>query len=209
MTDASQFNPLDRLNLGKSVAEALLDRPTSPLGDLTPFVGAGIYAIYYRGSFKAYGRLAARNAEVAEWPIYLGKAIPSGGRTGAAAAAIGRHLYNRLAEHAESVELATNLTLADFDCRYLNVDDIWIPLAETLLIGRFRPVWNVMVAGFGNHDPGAGRYKGLIPLWDVLHPGRPWAARLQPRDDTSADLAAQIAKYLKETEPPPNPHITF
>ena len=33
-------------------------------------------------------------------------------------------------------------------------------------------LWNSLVDGFGNHDPGAGRYKGLRPRWDVLHPGR-------------------------------------
>ena len=33
---------------------------------------------------------------------------------------------------------AENLDVDDFECRYLIVDDIWIPLGETLLIGRFK-----------------------------------------------------------------------
>jgi hypothetical protein len=48
-------------------------------------------------------------------------------------------------------------------------------LGESLLIQRHRPVWNSVIDGFGNHDPGAGRRKGAMPSWDTLHPGRSWA----------------------------------
>jgi len=43
------FNPLDKTNLGASVADALLARPAMPLGELAEFQGAGVYAIYYGG----------------------------------------------------------------------------------------------------------------------------------------------------------------
>jgi hypothetical protein len=72
-----------------------------------------------------------------------------------------------------------NLKLSDFFCRYLAVDDIWIPLGENLLIETFSPIWNKLIDGFGNHDPGKGRHQGKIPAWDVIHPGRVWARRLQ------------------------------
>ena len=75
---------------------------------------------------------------------------------------------------------ATNLNIQDFYCRFLSVDDIWIPLTESLMIERFKPVWNVILDGFGNHDPGSGRHKGKMTMWDCLHPGRAWAAKLQP-----------------------------
>ena len=101
-----------------------------------------------------------------------------------------------MAEHAETVRAASNLDIADFFCRYLIVDDVWIPLAETLLITRFSPLWNSLVAGFGNHDPGKGRHAGRRPIWDTLHPGRAWAARCQPRDETSEDFARQIETHL-------------
>lgn len=69
----------------------------------------------------------------------------------------GRFLHGRLREHAESVRAAENLNIDNFAARWLVVDDIWIPLGETLLIGKFQPVWNRLLDGFGNHDPGAGR----------------------------------------------------
>ena len=50
------YNPLDKKNLGASVAEALLERGTVPLGDVVAgkFDGAGIYVLYYTGSFAPY-----------------------------------------------------------------------------------------------------------------------------------------------------------
>lgn len=47
MSDPLPYNPLDKQNLGASVAEALLGRKVRPLGSITRFGGAGIYAIYY------------------------------------------------------------------------------------------------------------------------------------------------------------------
>jgi DNA mismatch endonuclease Vsr len=172
---------------------------------------ARLYALYYKGSFRAYRQMAQRNTDTAQWPIYVGKAIPKGGRRGASlfSEVSGRYLLARLKDHADSIREATNLRIEDFSCRHLRVDDIWIPLGETLLISRFKPVWNLLLDGFGNHDPGAGRYEGLIPLWDVLHPGRPWANKLKARQKTSADLSKRVTTFLSENEPPPDPHISF
>ena len=61
MTDI--YNPLDKINLGNSVATALLEQPVHPLGDIPSFEGAGIYVLYYRGPFPAYAPIAAANAE--------------------------------------------------------------------------------------------------------------------------------------------------
>ena len=54
------------------------------------------------------------------WPIYVGKAVPAGARKGGFGLGLkpGRDLYKRLREHAESVEQAENLDLADFRCRF-------------------------------------------------------------------------------------------
>ncbi len=209
MSDA--YNPLSKVNLGKSVAEALLDREAHPLGELPAFEGAGIYVIYYDGDHPAYARLAEANAEAWTIPIYIGKAIPSGGRRGASVFSEirGRFLHNRLREHAESVVAAENLDIDDFAARWLVVDDIWIPLGETLLIGKFQPVWNRMLDGFGNHDPGGGRRAGLVPMWDVLHPGRGWALKQQPREETASDLEARVIEYLDAQEFPEDAHIKF
>ena len=108
-----------------------------------PFSGAGVYALYYLGDFPAYEVLAEvnRNGQYA-CPIYVGKAVPDGARKGGQGDDVdpGTALFKRLTDHAKSLDAATNLKLEDFRCRFLSVDDIWIPLTESLLIERFNPV---------------------------------------------------------------------
>ena len=101
--------------------------------------------IYYSGDFPAYEPISKRNRKGKfALPIYVGKAVPAGARKGGLGLDVepGEALYRRLREHAESVEQASNLKLDDFQCRYLAVDDIWIPLGESLLIANFAPAWN-------------------------------------------------------------------
>ena len=133
-------------------------------------------------AFLLYAELVEKNrGEQYLWPIYVGKAVPAGARKGGfgLGADPGQVLYKRLAEHAASIEQAHNIDLADFRCRFLVVDDIWIPLAESLLIEMYLPLWNRKIDGFGNHDPGKGRYNQQKSAWDLIHPGRPWAEKLQ------------------------------
>lgn len=199
--DTVPFNPLDTKNLAIAVTKALLQKRSHPLGELSPFRGAGIYAIYYSGTFPTYRPIAAENRERAypKWPIYVGKATPPGGRKGVfdSAATNNTALFGRLREHARSITEADNLEVGDFSCRFLVVQDLWIPLAEGLMISHFAPVWNRLVDGFGNHTPGSGRYLGLRPRWDVLHPGRTWAERCQPRRETEADIHREVITYLE------------
>jgi hypothetical protein len=202
------FNPLDKRNLARSVAEALLRRPVCPLPSpysrgkqraSEAFSGAGIYAIYYVGAYEHYAAVAAKNREDRwEWPIYVGKAVPKGARKGGFGleAATGTVLYDRLREHARSIEQAENLALADFCCRYLVVDDIWILLGEALLIETFMPIWNKVIDGFGIHDPGSGRAGQQRSRWDVLHPGRPFAMRLQGSVRSGEEIIRNLRRYL-------------
>jgi len=193
------FNPLSKVHLARSVADALLSAKIHPLPPPHRFAGAGVYAIYYTGPLPiyrplvAYGRISEKSA-----PIYVGKAIPSGGRKGGMdfEAAVGNSLYGRLCEHAESIKKASNLDIGDFQCRYLVVDDVWIPLAESMLIDRFHPLWNLEIDGFGNHDPGAGRYQQKKSPWDVIHPGREWAKRLQPCARPQDEIESKIAAFF-------------
>ncbi len=111
-------------------------------------------------------------------------------------------LFNRLIEHAESIRQVKNLKIKDFLCRYLVVDDIWIPLGESLLIAWFSPIWNTLIDGFGNHDPGSGRYNGLRPRWDVLHPGRGWAEKCAQRRETDVQIINDITEYLRSNPLP-------
>lgn len=192
------FNPLDKVNLGASVAEALLARPSIALEELSEFRGAGVYAIYYSGGYPPYRPLAEINANgVSLMPIYVGKAVPAGSRKGGGIdAKPGKVLFKRLAEHADSIRAATNLRIEDFACRYLVVDDIWIPLGESLLIARFSPLWNSLIDGFGNHDPGSGRHAGMRPRWDVLHPGRAWAPKCKDRQESALDIEREVLSFL-------------
>ena len=107
----------------------------------------------------------------------------------------GDALCKRLKEHTDSLKAARNLELAHFYCRWLVVDEVFIPLAETLLINHYRPVWNAVVDGFGNHPPGSGRAQGKKPMWDILHPGRAWAEKLKG-GKTQEEVRAFIRAHL-------------
>lgn len=206
MSNDAPFNPLDKANLGISVAQALLSRVPVALAKVQPFQGAGVYALYYTGSFKPYAKLATQNKGGRYLaPIYVGKAENKKRKGKISGPTKSTVLYRRLLEHAESIKQAkTTLNINDFYCRYLVVDDIWVPLGETLLIAKFSPVWNTLIDGFGNHDPGGGRYQGMRPRWDLLHPGRAWAAKCQPRPETAVQISAEVEEYLRAipSEPP-------
>ena len=194
----SPFNPLDKRNLAESVTRAMLQRPICQLPP-EPFIGAGIYAIYYTGKFPLYEKIAKRNREnLFAQPIYVGKAVPAGARKGGFGLGDepGQALYKRLCDHAKSVAEAGNLNAKDFFCRFLAVDDIWIPLAESLLIEMFEPLWNRVMDGFGNHDPGKGRYEQKMSQWDSIHPGRPWAARLKKLEVSESDLSKSVKDFI-------------
>lgn len=198
MKEETPFNPLDKLNLGLAVRDALLKRP---MVNLPPdrFRGAGIYALYYLNGFKPYEKLAKINRD-SNWsmPIYVGETVPPGSRKGGYGLGEdpGDVLWRRLNEHAKSIASVKNLQLDDFRCRYLVVEDIWIPLGESLLIETFNPLWNRILDGFGNHDPGKGRYNQMRSAWDVVHPGRVWANKCAENPKTADDYFREIVLFL-------------
>jgi hypothetical protein len=196
---SSPYNPLDKLNLGRSVAEALLMREVAPLAQVGDIVGAGVYAIYYTGTFEPYAPVTEKNREGKfEQPIYVGKAVPRAARKGGLAfdAAKGKALRDRLRQHGGSITEAVNLDLADFQFRSLVVDDIWIPLGENMMIEQFKPIWNLVVDGFGNKDPGKRRATQFRSPWDVLHPGRQFAEKLSDGGTTSEMLMTRLKAYF-------------
>jgi len=200
---AKPFNPLEKKHLGESVAAALLAQEKHDLPLKTRFSGAGLYALYYSGDHQLYQPLRDLiTEEEDEIPIYVGKAIPAGGRKGGLGLDVpaGQVLYKRINEHAESIDHTKSLNLKHFSCRYLVADDIWIPLGESLLIEKFAPLWNKVVDGFGNHDPGAGRYQQQKSPWDTLHEGRPWANRLNQSKKTPEAIRDSIIKHFAEIE---------
>lgn len=208
------YNPLDRVELGRSVERALLGRPLGPLPPTASFPGAGLYAIYYWGGFEAYRSSSSPQREPGEVPMYVGRAIPRGARAGAGGllpTTTEPVLFQRLREHARSIEQVErhaektgqpNLRLSDFRCRYLVADDIWVPLGEALLIGHYQPIWNQVLQGFGNHDPGAGRRRGARPDWDEVHPGRPWTALHELPGRPVPESLSAIREHLLRTGKP-------
>lgn len=65
----------------------------------------------------------------------------------------------------------------------------------------------MIIGRFGNHDPGKGRYKGMRPKWDVLHPGRAWADRCEPRPESNHQIVSEIKEYFRSTVIPLTPHF--
>jgi hypothetical protein len=181
------YDPLDSDNLAETIVRVLEERPRHPLPPRQSLQGSGVYLIYYDGGFAPY-RGVGRRA-----PIYVGKAIPGGSRTGRARLleeGEETSLFARLRTHARSIAQARNLDVRDFTCRYLVLAKaVYIFLAESLLIRRYRPLWNTVVTGFGNNPVGGGRTSQQRSRWDTLHPGRPGASLKSGRETKRAILS--------------------
>lgn len=145
----------------------------------------GVYALYYRGDFSMYGPIKQANFNACCMPIYVGKAAPSGRRTGRAT--IGSTLYGRLSEHRKSIGAANNLKEEDFFFKVAAMEIDLVSWGEAVLIRHFSPIWNWEISGFGIHDPGSGRAGQKRSVWDQLHPGRTFASKLSI-GDTPVDL---------------------
>jgi Eco29kI restriction endonuclease len=194
------YNPLEKLNLAQSIKAAILANDVLPLGRETKISGAGVYVLYYKGTFHPYADISSANDKHFNHPIYVGKAIPKGGRKGGLSdidPLLSNVLSNRLRKHAESIDAASNLDLADFYFRAIVLDDIWIPLGENILIETFQPLWNVVVEGFGINDPGKGRLGQKRSAWDALHPGRTYAERLKGGGPEANSIIGRIDDYFK------------
>ena len=160
------------------------------------FVGTGVYALYISEENYIYKTLADLNREVFAFPIYVGKAVPRGWRQGRVENSDSTALYSRLREHSRSISQAQNLELETFRCRFMVLsgdESNLIGAVEAQLIRRYQPLWNSVIDGFGNHDPGKGRYEQAKSEWDTLHPGRIWADRLR-------GTPPQIHNILKKIE---------
>ncbi len=177
--------------------------PATPLSERGHLTGAGIYALYYTGDFPLYAPLVEELSPKRGGPIYVGKAIPKGGRKGGLSkdSGQGTALRDRLAIHATSIAEASNLDLSHFFFRALVVDDIWIPLGENAIIEWFKPVWNLALDGFGIKVPGKGRLKQRASDWDTLHLGRKLALGLSPNARTAEELEARVAQFFQDMLP--------
>ncbi len=180
----------------KAAIEFLCGTPIRRLPPKSEFDGVGVYVMYYVGNLEFYKNMAIGNRAEFIIPIYVGKAVPPGWRTARSSGTENvKSLYGRLREHANSIKHSRNLTPNDFYCRFMVLEGAEIDLiasVEAQLIRRFRPHWNTLIDGFGNHDPGSGRYNQAKSEWDVLHPGRPWAKKLKGRAPSLDSIIAKI-----------------
>jgi hypothetical protein len=178
--------------------------PVQTLPSPENFLGTGVYALYYTGKNPLYAKYAELNRLAYSAAIYVGKAVPKGWRQARSSdnpLDQSRELCNRLREHSRSIELASDLSTNDFMCRFVIFEDAgsdMIGTIEAALIKLHRPVWNSAVDGFGNHDPGSGRYEQARSDWDVIHPGRKWALKCngtpRKRDAILSDISNHLSK---------------
>jgi hypothetical protein len=189
------FDPSNPNRVGEIIAGALVMQPMHPIGSIPPFYGAGVYAIYYRGDFDAY--LPIKNIE---HPIYVGKADPQK-NDAKTPEDQGTRLYRRLDEHRKTIAQAkSTLNIEDFYCRYLAVVTGWQTAAEAHLIGRYRPIWNKetkICYGFGKHGDDSKTRGNERSPWDMLHPGRQWAATNKENSRSVSDIKRDIAEHFK------------
>lgn len=174
----------------------------TPVHQLPPpekFEGAGVYALYYIGKCPYYSKLYELNRTSFAQPIYVGKAVPGGWRQGRIQVA-SSELYARLKDHFRSISSADNLNSEDFRCRFMILEDAAVDMIGTVeasLIRYYKPIWNHTIDGFGNHTPGAGRFRQAKSDWDVMHPGRVWAEKCIGKSSTKKEIIERIDKFFE------------
>lgn len=177
--------------------------PVQKLPLTESFLGTGVYALYYTGKNPHYRRYAELNRLAYGHPIYVGKAVPKGWRQSRVSDSAGsqsRELYTRLSAHSRNIAIVSDLSINDFSCRFVIFEEEgsdMISTVEAALIKLNRPLWNTAMDGFGNHDPGSGRYEQAKSHWDVIHAGRSWAEKCNGRPTERDTILANIERHLK------------
>lgn len=198
----SAWNPIDDLGisqqkLNETIVEEFEEHQGQKLPEpRTTFYGCGVYGLYYFGDYEHYEPISNEKWEY-DVPVYVGKAVPKGSRTGGAhlESSTGKKLYVRLREHYRSIDETENLNIKNFRVKYLITSSIWTRYCEQTLISYYMPWWNKYIDGFGDHDPGKGRANQERSMWDVLHPGRGWVAKRDlPHRDSEPNTWEQEIK---------------
>jgi hypothetical protein len=196
------FDPSDPRLFGTFVALALMGQDRHKMSELDHrrFYGSGVYAIYVTDSDEpAYQPIVG-----SEHPIYVGKVNPKV-PDARSPEEQGEKLWGRLKEHAKNIGLAQNLALNGFDYRALTVQTGWQDSAEASLITLFHPIWNKeekICYGIGKHGDDAKTRGNKRSPWDVMHPGRNWAAATSLKDSKDEqEIRWRIAGHF-ETYPP-------
>lgn len=206
-------NPFDRSKhvykndaFSELVKDAVRFFNGTPVHTLPPperFLGTGVYAIYYIGDNAIYQRYAELNRLSYDYPIYVGKAVPKGwrqSRNSDSTANQSNELFNRLREHSRSITAGSDIKIDHFMCRFVIFEDEGSDMISTIeasLIKLNKPLWNSALDGFGNHDPGSGRYEQAKSDWDVIHTGRIWAERLNGKAKEKRVIMSNIKNHLQ------------
>jgi len=176
--------------------------PVLPVPVPERFHGTGVYAIYCIAQEGIYCDFHMINRTAYNIPIYIGKAVPKGwrlGRSNVAADSKTYELNNRIREHGKNLQLGQGLHILDFHTRFMileGAESDLIGTVEAALIRKYQPLWNTLLDGFGNHDPGKGRYEQAMSDWDVCHPGRLWAKKCRGTHSNRAQLLKNIAEFM-------------
>lgn len=182
--------------------------PVHPLPPPERFLGTGVYALYYTGDNPIYSRYRELNRLSYDFPIYVGKAVPEGwrqSRISDSEETQSSELFRRLREHSRSIMFGEGLDIMDFSCRFVIFErdgSDMIGSIEAALIKLNQPLWNSCLDGFGNHDPGKGRYGQARSDWDVMHPGRVWADRLYGISNGIGYLRESVKDHLNKLKKP-------
>jgi len=135
--------------------------------------GGGVYVLYYAGPHDLYREIRSPDATV---PIYVGSTI---------------NMASRLRGHCRSLDSVWNLERKDFLCRCLLLPrgmELWV---EQEFMALRKPWWNQPeFKGFGTGHP---RNDGHASPWDVLHPGRKAALKLNRPDEAKVQLQKKLA----------------
>ena len=195
-------------NLESALLTFYRNQDTYPLSSLEGMRGElnkllGCYILFFRGEFDLYESISEANKDSFERPIYIGKAVPKGDRTGSTAskAILENSLYKRLKEHFNSISVVEGIEINNFFFRVVPTTLHLASWVESVLISEFIPAWNRHIDGFGNHDPGSGRYQQKRSVWDLIHPGRLWALRMENvATYNKAEIALKISTHYYRKE---------
>lgn len=177
----------------------------TPVHTLPPprtFNGAGVYAIYCTATEGLYQKFGNEINQLAyNVPIYVGKAVPEGWRQSrnVDATAESRALSSRLRQHATSIREGAGLKPEDFFCRFVIFEGAtahMIAAVEAALIAEANPLWNSVVDGFGNHNPGKHRANGQLTAWDTIHPGRAWTRLMTGEEQSVNEIKRRVKDYM-------------
>lgn len=192
--ERERFDPLKPENIGAMLRSKLegLDLQKFPHD---PFLGAGLYALYYEGNFPVYERITDCRT-----PIYVGKAEAGNSSYGFDPDYNMPKLTDRIKKHSQSVKEVEasggNISRSEFRVRALSLEDAWIVLGERALLQNYRPVlWNTIMNGFGSNEPGVARSNSRS-VWDTIHPGRSRAGYLPNRRFTLKEMKHRIAEGI-------------